>query len=396
MLFSPDSPFTGWITARQLDARTPVQAAPWMALQTLSELARVLPGGLALLWDLPHQSFSGMPQAFWSAVGHLPGLTLHIRDEVFAEHLEGPTYSWFHSPQPPKGSMGQAWRQGWIGWIPENSSAWSLPGIGKAEGLPESPEEVPSGSHWGELILPLGALKDVKAEDVAPLLGDIQAGIERNLSLRMSAHAWPAAFPFQRRRTGWRIAVLGGREYQSANGSWEEARERLRDFVDEMSRILKCPIQLGSSHDPEAASLLGHQAMREGHPWRYSLSIPPASPTFTPGLGADPREPSPLESRVAFPDALAPLLSHPPIAFLRLPNLPQEASVTAFLRGVNPFPAIRWIPPEVPPPGPFSQERPWAASTAFVPLTDVTQALQPRLFDELESPEKEAERVGDE
>ena len=294
MRFSPDSPFTGWITARQLDARTPVHAAPWLALQTLSELARLLPGGLALLWDLPHQSLSGMPHeiraAFWSAVGHLPGLTLHIRDEAFAEHIEGPIHAWFHSPQPPRGSMGLAWRQGWIGWIPETSKAWSLPGIGKAEGLPELPEEVPPGSHWGELILPLGALKEVKAEDVAPLLGDIQAGIERNLSQRMTAHAWPSAFPFQRRRTGWRIAVLGGHEYQAASGSWEEAQERLRGFMEAMAGILKCPVQLGSSHDPEAASLLGHQAMREGHPWRYSLAIPPASPTFTPGLAADPRE----------------------------------------------------------------------------------------------------------
>ena len=394
--FGSDAPFTGWITARQLDAHTPLHAVPWLALQSLSELARLLPGGLALLWDLPHASLASMPRAFWSAVGHLPGLTLHIRDEAFAEHLEGPVYGWFHSRQPPLGLMGQAWRQGWIGWIPEQGAAWSLPGIGKAEGPPECPEEVPPGSHWGELILPLGALNGLQAEDVAPLLGDIQAGIERNLSLRMSARAWPAVFPFQRRRTGWRIAVLGGREYQSANGSWEEASARLHDFVEEMSTRLKCPIQLGPSDDPEAASLLGHQAMREGHPWRYSLAIPPASPTFTPGLGADPREPSPLESRVTFPDALAPLLSHPPIGFLRLPNLPQEVSVTAFLRGVNPVPAIRWIPPEVPPPGPFSQERPWAASSAFVPLADVTQAMQPRLFDELDSPEHEVHRVGDE
>jgi hypothetical protein len=386
--FSPDTPYAGWITARQLDARTPVQAAPWMALQVLSELARVLPGGLALLWDLPHPFLAGMPHAFWSVVGHLPGLTLHIRDVAVAVSLTGPV--------PPKGPMGQAWRQGWIGWIPDQSEAWSLPGIGKAEGSPEFPEEIPPGSHWGEVILPLGALREVKAHDVAPLLGDIQAGIERNLSLRMSARAWPDTFPFQRRRTGWRIAVLGGREYQSANGSWEDAGECLRTFMDEMSRSLKCPVQLGSCHDPEAASLLGHQAMREGHPWRYSLSIPPASPTFTPGLGADPREASPLESRVAYPDVLASLLSHPPVALLRLPNLPQEASVTAFLRGVHPMPAIRWIPPEVPPPGPFSQERSWAPASAFMPVMDVTQALQPGLFDECESLDNPVDRVNDE
>jgi len=388
--FSPDSPFMGWITARQLDARIPVQSAPWVALQALSEMVRLLPGGLALLWDLPHPSLAHLPYdiraGFWSALGHLPGLTLHIRDEAFAENLEGPVHGWFHGPHAPKGPMGQAWRQGWTGWVPETDSAWSLPGIGKAEGPPEAPEETQAGNHWGELILPLGALKEVKAEDVAPQLGDIQAGIERNLSLRMSAHAWPAAFPFQRRRTGWRVAFLGGREYQSANGSWEAAAELLQVFVTDVSRLLKCPVQLGSSHDPEVASLLGHQAMRDGHPWRYSLCIPPASPTFTPGVAADPRETAPLESRLFFPEALAPLLAHPPVALLRLPNVPQEASVTAFLRGVNPVPAIRWIPPEVPPPGPFSQERPWAAASAFVPLADVTQALQPGLFDALEPP----------
>jgi len=396
--YSPDSPFTGWISARQLDARTPLQAAPWLALQALAELTGLLPGGLALLWDLPHQSLSGMPHevraAFWSAVGHLPGLTLHVRDASFAEHIEGALQGWFHAPEQPRGAMGQAWRQGWIGWIPAAGPHWSLPGIGQAEGSPEFPEEVPAGSHWGELILPLGALKDLEAEDMARLLGDIQAGIERNLSLRMSAHAWPAAFPFQRRRTGWRVGILGGREYQAANGSWEEAGANLQAFVATLSRLLKCPVQLGTCHDLGAASLLGHQAMREGLPWRYSLPIPPASPTFTPGLGSDPREASPLESRAAFPVALSGLLAHPPVALLRLPNLPQEAAVEAFLQGLQPIPALRWIPPEIPPPGPFSQERPWAAATAFVPLADVTQALQPGLFDGLDGLEEDARQAG--
>lgn len=389
--FCEDSPFMGWITARQLEAHFPIQSAPWMTLQALADMVRLMPGGLAVLWDLPHPSLAHLPYdvraGFWGALGHLPGLTLHTRDESFAEYLEGPIQGWFHGPRPPAGAMGQAWRKGWIGWVPERGSAWSLPGIGAAEGPPEAPEEIPVGSHWGELILPLGALREVKAEEVVPQLGDIQAGIERNLSLRMSAHAWPTAYPFQRRRTGWRIACLGGREYQLASGLWDEAAERLGTFVAEASRILKCPVHLGSCHDPGAASLLGHQAMRDGHSWRYSLAIPPASPTFTPGIAADPREPAPLESRVLFPEALAPLFSHPPVALLRLPNIPQEAPVAAFLRGVDPVPAIRWLPPEMPPPGPFSQERPWAPSSAFVPLADVTQALQPGLFDALETSE---------
>lgn len=375
--YGSDAPFTGWITARQLETVAPLSSAPWMAFQALSALAQLFPGGLSLLWDLPQASLAGLPQAFWTVLGHLPGLTLHVREEAFAECLEGPVQGWFHGPLPPKGLLGQAWRQGWIGWMPESGPAWSLPGIGKAVVLPDEPR---AGCHWGEVVLPLGALQDVKAEEIAPLLGDIQAGLERNLSLRMSARAWPEVFPFQRRRTGWRIAVLGGREYRSANGSWEEAGILLERLTEEMARLLKCPIQLATSHDPEAASRLGHQAMREGQPWRYSLALPPASPTFTPGLGTDPREPSPLESRVAFPDTLAPLLAHPPIAQLRVPHLPAETAVTAFLRGLHPVPAIRWIPPEVPPPGPFLQGRPWAPSAAFVPLADVTQALQPRLF----------------
>jgi hypothetical protein len=384
--FSPDSPYSGWITARQLDQRAPIQAAPWLALQALSELARLLPGGLALLWDLPQPSLSGLPHtvraAFWSALGHLPGLTLHLRDEAFAEHLEGPLYGWFHSAQPPAGPMGLIWRQGWLGWMPEQDSAWSMPGLGRTE---DPSGETGAGCQWGEVILPLGALGEVAASELTPLLEDVQASIEKNFSLRMSMHAWPTTLPFQRRRTGWRLAVLGGREYILASGTWEAAAGKLARFVSELSDRLKSPVQLGSCHDPEAASLLGHQAMREGHPWRYSLPIPPASPTFTPGLGSDPRDAAPLESRAAYPGALEPLLAHPPVAFLRLPSLPQEAAVMAFVQGLHPVPAIRWIPPEVPPPGPFSQERPWPPSSAFVPLADVTQALQPSLFEDFDA-----------
>ena len=385
-----DAPYSGWITARWLDASVPIQAAPWMVIQTLSELAQLLPGGLSFLWDLPDQSLSSLPHevraAFWSALGHLPGLTLHVREESFAEHIESPLHGWFHAPRAPKGAMGHAWRQGWIGWMPEMDSAWSLPSIGKVAGLPESTDEIPPGCHWGEVILPLGALGEIDVEHVTAVIEDVQAGLEKNLSLRMSAQAWPTVFPFQRRRTGWRLAILGGREYQSANGNWETAAEQLRVFADNLSGKLKCPIQIGPSHDHDAASLLGHQAMREGFPWRYSLPIPPASPTFTPGLGADPREAAPLESRAAFPDPLAPLLAHPPIAFLRVPSLPQDAAVDGFLQRLNQVPAIRWIPPGVPPPGPFTQERIWAASGAFVPLIDTSRTVQPSLFDDPETP----------
>lgn len=385
-----DAPYLGWVSARQLDTVASIEAAPWMAVRSLCELARLLAGGVGLLWDLPAQSLERLsPEAraaFWVVLGQMPGMSLHVREEAFADHLEGPIQGWFHHGDPPAGAMGQAWRQGWIGWVPEGGAVWSLPGMGRAEDAADPAEPPMPGWVWGEVILPLGALKELSGDDLLHLLGETQAGLERNLSLRISARAWPSAFPFQRRRTGWRLSMVGGREYAAANGDWGEAAARLGDLRDLLASALKCPVQIGSCHDPEMASLLGHQAMREGHPWRYSLPIPPASPSFTPGLGADPRETAPLEFRGACPEALVPLLAHPPAAFLRLPALPQEASVNAFLRGQKHLPAIRWIPPEVAPPGPFLQERPWAAASAYLPMMDVTQALQPSLFGELEEP----------
>ena len=384
-----DTPFLGWVSASRLDAVSPFRSAPWLALRNTAELARLLPGGMALLWDLPTPAQLHLPPealtGLWNALGRLSGLTLHVREEACAELIDGPVQVWFHHSRPPAGAMGHAWRQGWVGWVPEAGAGWSLPGLGRADDVPDAAGL--TGGCWGELVLPLGALKAMDPGEIAQTLAGLQAGLERNLSQRLSARAWPEAFPFQRRRIGWRIAVLGGREYQTASGSWDEAAGHLRDFAEGLAGRLKCPIQLGTCHDPDAASLLGHQAMRDGHPWRYSLALPPASPTFTPGLAADPRDAAPLESRAFFPAALAPLLAHPPVSMLRLPNIPQEDSAAAFLRGLDPLPAIRWLPPEVPPPGPFLHERPWAAASAFVPLMDVTQALQPGLFDALDLPD---------
>lgn len=382
-----DTPFTGWISARQLESRIPLHPAPWPTLQVVSGLAALLPGGLGLIWDLsaPPEWPRDVAAAFWGMAGRVPGLTLHLRDGAAAEPVEGPLQAWFHGSQPPTGSLGHAWRCGRIGWVPEAGPEWLLPGFGRTDSVSVPSDEVLSAFQWGEIVVALGALKELAVDELAARLGDLQAGIERNFSLRLSVRAWPEVIPFQRRRTGWRLSVLGGREYISSSGTWEEAATRLDGMVAQLADKLKCPLQLGSCHDPDAASLLGHQAMREGHPWRYSLPIPPASPTFTPGLGTDPREASPLESRMLVPGPLAPLLAHPPVAYLRLPNQPQEAAVTAFLRGLDRLPAIRWLPPDVPPPGPFSQERPWAPASAFTPLPDVTQALQPRLFEDLEA-----------
>ena len=381
-----DTPYAAWITASQLDHHVPIQGAPWMLIRSLGELASVFPGGLSLLWDLPIPSFAGLPHearaAFWSALGHMPGLTFHVRDEGFAGHLDGSVQGWFHAPVPPNGAMGLAWRQGLIGWVPEPGLAWSLPDLGRAEGPVEAPADPSPGCIWGEILLPLGALSEVKAEDVATPMADAQARMERDLSLRMSSHAWPISFPFQRRSTAWRVGVLGGREFRQAGGTWEEAAERLNAFTKDLANLIRTPVFAGSSGDFLAASILGHQAMREGLPWRYSLPIPPASPTFTPGLGADPREPAPLETRAESPADLQ--LQHPPVALLRTSRVPDEAAVMTFLRGQTSLPAIRWIPGDMPLPGPHSQERPWAPLSAYPPLIDMSQALQQGLFDDLD------------
>ena len=178
--------------------------------------------------------------------------------------------------------------------------------------------------------------------------------------------------------------MLGGREFLASGGSWEEGARLVDTLARALSTALRASVFAGISSDFQAASQLGHQAMREGHPWRHALPMPPASPSFTPGLGADPREPSPLEARTHFPGPLAAILSHPPVTLLRVPSLPQEGAVEAFLRGQQNLPAIQWLPPGLPPQGPFLPERPWAASSAFPPLLDVTQALPQSLFGDWE------------
>jgi hypothetical protein len=370
-----------------------------MALQAMAKAARAFPGGLAFLWDAPFEWLGGLSsesrRAFFGMLALMPGLELHLREEGFAEWLDGPIPAWLHAPEAPTGRLGQLWRQGWFGWVPETGQGWSLPGFGLAmpasadavSGLcldtawgskggprdrreqavpPFRAEEEPlSGSLWGELVLPVGALGEVGPEEVAGLMADVQAKLEWDFSLRLASGAWPEAFPFQRRRAGWRVALLGGREF-------------------ELRGTLRCPVWAGSCHEFELASRLGHQAMREGLPWRASLPMPPLAPLFSPGFAADPREPASLEGRARFPAPLSGLLSHPPLALLRVPGPPQEGSVAAFLRGMAEPSAIRWIPPEIPPPGPFSAERPWPQAGAFPPMMDVTQALQPGLFDEME------------
>jgi hypothetical protein len=341
----------------------------------------MMPGGLALLWDAPAGWITELgPETragLLKGLGHLPGLTLHVRDEAFGELLHEPAAVWHHAPRPPSGPLGLAWRQGWTGWVPAPGPDWSLPGLGLAR---QDAEELPAGCIWGEAVLPLGALEHLDPADLAAVLAEHQGQAEHGLSLRISAEAWPAPFPFQRRRTGWRVAFLGGREFQLSGGSWERAAALALELARHLEGALRCPVHLAASADLEAAARLGQQAMWEGHPWRNALPLPPAQPCFTPGLGADPREPGPLETRCGFPGPMGRALGERPAVLLRVPGAPMEGAVKGFLAGLEQVPAIRWLPPDLPPPGPFL--RPWAPAKAFPPLADPAQVLQPRLFDD--------------
>jgi hypothetical protein len=381
-----DAPFGGWLGARQLDAAVSIRSAPWEALRTLADLARLMPGGLALLWDAPAAWITELaPEVragFLKGLGHLPGLTLHLRDERFGALLQEPAALWHHAPRPPSGALGLAWRQGWLGWVPETGHGWSLPGLGAAGGDHPDGDDAMAGFLWGEAVLPLGALDHLDPAELAAVLAEHQAQAEQGLSQRMGADAWPARIPFQRRRTGWRVAFLGGREFQLSGGSWERAADLAGDLARHLETALRCPIHLAASADLTAASSLGQQAMWEGLPWRNALPLPPALPCFTPGLGADPREASPLEARCGFPGPMAPVLNELPAALLRVPGVPMEGAVGIFLAGLEHLPAIRWLPPDLPPPGPFLPGRPWAQAKAYPALADPAQVLQPRLFDD--------------
>jgi hypothetical protein len=368
-----------------------------------------MPGGLALVWNAPVTWITDLaPEVragFMKGLGHLPGLTLHLRDERWGALVQEPAALWQHGRRPPAGALGQAWRHGWLGWMPEDGPGWTLPGLGTAGrpdstvnpggkpglALPESGAEdahrdgdVSPGYLWGEVVLPLGALEHLDPAELAAVLGDAQAQAEQGLSQRIGAEAWPAAFPFQRRRTGWRVALLGGREFQLAGGSWERAAVLAEGLARHLGAALRCPIHLAASDDLEAAGRLGQQAMWEGLPWRNALPLPPATPCFTPGLGADPREPSPLATRAALPAPMARVLGETPAVHLRVPGVPMEGAVGTFLGGLEQVPAIRWLPPDLPPPGPFLPGHPWAPARAYPPPAEPAQALQRGLFEDLE------------
>jgi hypothetical protein len=377
-----DTPYRGWVGSSHLDAGLPVQWAPRGPLWALARFGHLLPGGLSLVVDAP---------GTWILEGQallgprpLPGLAVHLKDEALAGAIQGSGEAapgiWYHGAEPPRGAAGEAWRRGWTGWVPARGAGWSLPGLGSL-GKDADPA---GGFLWGEALVPLGALGHLEHADLAAAISQAQAELEQALSLRLGAGAWPQAFPFHRRRTGWRVTFLGGREAQTAGADWTALAAQASTLLEDLSRTLRCPVHAGAGLDFEAAAILGHQAMREGLPWRGTLPMPPAGATFSPGLGADPREPSPLEARAAYPEPMAALLGDPPVALLRMPGPVGEPGALAFAGGLSRPPAICWLPPELPPPGPFMTDRTWAPSAAFPPLADTALARQPSLFDPLD------------
>ncbi len=388
-----DTPFAGWTGTRVLEGVAPTPPlAPWMALRALNEMTALLPGGLALVWDaepswLP--VLGGDPRTgFFEALSTLPGLSLHLREEAAGHFSKGIFRGWIHGPAMPTGSAGDLWRHGAFGWVPDQGKAWSLPDFGHVPhgdtALLGASDEVVPGFLWGELLLPLGALASLDAEGLAASLESLQLELERAFSLRLAEGGWPAALPFQRKRCGWRLGILGGTEFQAASGAWETAAEGLKDLARTLEKRLKASVQVGPCHDAEVAHLLGLQAMREGLPWRNSLALPPAPPSFTTGLGADARTPSPLEARAAFPLPLRELLQHPPVALLRVPAVPSEGAAEALLARLNAMPALRWLPPDMTLPGPFNPEQSWAPASDFPFPSDPRAGVQQGLFGEWE------------
>ena len=377
---APDSPWSGWFSVRELDWADLIKTSPSMFLRRLGEILAVLPGGVAILWDIgeaPQQSGPSLLTTLESILLYLPGLSLHLKRPLLSDPIEAPLNAWYHSREAPDGDLAEWWRKGFIGWVPESGSGWSLPGIGYA---PTDEDDCPSGMLWGDVTIPVPAVRHLDFEGLKLALEDAQARVERALSLRVNVGAWPQSITFQRRKTAWRLMLTGGWEYQISGQSWETLASDLFSLQKKLRDQLKCAVHTGISHNAIIAGILGEQAMRHGLPWRNALGLPPAPPSFTPGIFADPRKTSPLEARASLPKPLAPLLSDPPVALLRVPTAPSMEGVRAFLRSLEAAPAIRWLPREIPPPGPFHADIPWDLPETLPAVADGNTS-QPRLFD---------------
>jgi len=371
---SPLGPWKAWIASEALDGGSQsVAPAPFAALRTLGQLAGLFPGGLDLIWDRPPAWFAHLTPVercgFWEAAGGIQGLVLHFREAGASEVPNGSFRGWIHSAEPPTGPLGEAWRHGSFGWVQDPAGPWTLPGTGRVpfgeDELPGLAGSIPPGCLWGELTLPVGALAQMDGQRLGDRMEEVQAGIERAMGHRFSIAAWPSAFPFQRRRTGWRISLLGGAEFQAAGGDWERAAEALQALLHTLERQLKFSIQVGPGFDLSAGKLLGRQALRDGLPWRNSLPLPPQPGAFAPGLGADPRKPSPLEARAALPPPLQPLMGDPPLALLRVPSPPTDGAARAFVASLGHPVALRWLPPGQALPCLPDPEQPWAPTAEF-------------------------------
>lgn len=381
---APDGPWAGWAGARFLEeGLASVHAAPGRALARLLRLTALVPGGFGLIWDHPPAWMEALPlesrQGWWEAISAMPRLSLHVGPGPGAQLPGGAFRAWLHTPDLPTGPLGEAWRQGVLGWVARPERAWHLPDLG----TPAAGDEVAPGWLWGEVILPLGALSTLASgEALISAMSEAQGAAERGLAQRLALGAW-MDLPFSRRAAGWRLSLVGGGEFQRAGGSWPAAFGQLRALKALLQERLRTPIHLGACGDPRRAALLGRQALREGLPWRASLPLPPAPGAFTPGLSADPREPSPLEARLLPPAGWTETLDHPPVALLRVPAVPSEAGTLALLGTVQHPPALRWLPPDLPPPPPFDPERPWSLPAAFPFPADPGNGQQRGLFEDL-------------
>ena len=377
-----DAPWAGWSGSRFLEeGLASVHAAPGRALARLMHLAALFPGGFALIWDHPPAWMQALPlearQGWWEAISAIPHLSLHLGPEVAPQLPGGAFRAWVHCPDLPEGHVGELWRQGVLGWVPRPGPTWQLPGLGSAA----PGEEVAAGWLWGEVCLPLGALSTLgSGEALIAAMSEAQGAAERGLALRLACGAW-ADPPFSRRAVGWRLAVTGGTEFQRSGGSWPTALGQLRALKALLKERLRTPIHLGASHDFQMAALLGRQALREGLPWRASLPLPPAPGSFTPGLAADPRDAAPLEARALQPAGWMDTFDHPPVALLRVPAVPPEAGAQTLLAQIHPAPARRWLPPDLPPPGPFDPDRQWAPAAAYPFPADPGNGVQRGLFE---------------
>jgi hypothetical protein len=382
---APDGPWAGWAGSRFLDeGLASVHAAPGRALARLMNLVSLLPGGFGLIWDHPPTWMQALPaearQGWWEAITAIPRLGLHLTPDA-AEQLPGGTFrGWVHAPEMPAGPVGELWRQGALGWVPRPGARWRLPDLGGVA----LADEAPTGWLWGDATLTLGALSALASgEALVAAMSEAQGEAERGLAQRLSSGAW-VDVPFSRRAVAWRLSVVGGVEFQRAGGTWPAALGQLRALRALLEERLRTPVHLGACGDVQVASQLGRQALREGHPWRASLALPPAPGAFTPGLAADPRDAVPLEARALQPPAWLETLDHPPVALLRVPAIPPEAGAQTLLGQLQPPPALRWLPPELPPPGPFEPDRPWAPASAFPFPADPGNGVQRGLFEEFD------------